>query len=178
MTTRARDVLRDCEAALADLRSGPTGYLWRTRWNAAISRLRTVGYALKNGDGERSAALRAAVDAAWAEVVATKPEPIILWEFIDAERHKVEHESEFGAHQHVTARPGSLSINGATGESGSDPAGPTTYEHVMGEGPFAGQDPRDVVQQAIEWWRQYLDDLDRRAREDPWAACPTPTGAG
>jgi hypothetical protein len=31
----------------------------------------------------------------------------------------------------------------------------------MRNGPFAGQDPRDVVKQAITWWRQYLGEIDR-----------------
>ena len=98
MTTRTRDVLRDCEAALVDLRSGPTGYLWRSRWNAAISRLRTVGYALRDVDREQgSGGLRTAIDAAWAEVTATKPEPKIFWAFIAPERHNVEHKSKFSS---------------------------------------------------------------------------------
>ena len=40
-----------------------------------------------------------------------------------------------------------------------------SYEHIMRGGPFAGQDPRDVVQQAIEWWRAYLDRVDARVGE-------------
>jgi hypothetical protein len=56
-------------------------------------------------------------------------------------------------------------LNLTTGESSSLPGGATTYEHVMRDGSFAGQDPRDVVQQAIAWWHEYLDQIDRRAAE-------------
>jgi hypothetical protein len=37
------------------------------------------------------------------------------------------------------------------------------YSHVMADGPFAGQDPRDLVERGIEWWSKYLARIDRLA---------------
>jgi hypothetical protein len=163
MTTAARAVLLDCEAALDDLRTGATGLLWRTRWVAAVALLRTVGHVLDKVDGERNPELRAAITSAYAELKQTRPEPKIFWEFIEEERNNVLKIYQFGVQQNVTVRPGAPWTNLGTGESGSIGGGPTTYEHLVRGGPFAGQDPRDVVGQAIEWWREYLDDIDRHA---------------
>ena len=162
MTTNAHEVLRDCEAALQDLRSGVTGLHWRTRWVGAVALLRTVGHVLHKVDGARSLELRAAVDAAYVELEATRPEPRIYWEFIEQERNNLLKLYEFGVQQNVTVRPGGVWWNPATGESGADPSGPTTYEHLVRDGHFVGQDPRDVVQLAIEWWQSYLGKVEER----------------
>jgi hypothetical protein len=159
--------LLDCEAALEDLRSGATGLQWRTRWAAAVALLRAVGHVLLYVDGERSDELRSAVAAEHALLVASKPEPQIFWGFIREERNNVLKAYQFNAGQSVTVRPGGISFNLTTGEEDLSfgPSGPTTYEHVMRGGPFAGHDPRDVVEQAIEWWRAYLDRVDARVEE-------------
>jgi hypothetical protein len=166
MTTTAHEALRDCEAALEDLRSG-VGQYWRTRWVSTVTLLRTVGHVLDKVDGERSPELRAAIDAAHARLKATKPEPKIYWEFIVEGRNRLVKELEFRVQQNVTVRLGGVWFNMATGESGGDPPGPTTYDHLVVGGSFAGQDPRDVVQMAIEWWVSYLDKIDELATELP-----------
>lgn len=163
MTTNARAVLQDCEAALGDLRSGATGLLWRTRWVAAVALLRTVGHVLDKVDGRRSPQLRTAVGAAYEELNRTRPEPRIFWQFIEEERNNLLKVYEFGVQQNVTLRPATPWFNLGTGEGGSAGGGPTTYEHLVRGGQFAGQDPREVVQQAIDWWKEYLADVDRRA---------------
>jgi len=37
---------------------------------------------------------------------------------------------------------------------------PTVYHYVINDGPFKGRDQRQVLQEAIEWWRAYLDAID------------------
>jgi hypothetical protein len=162
MTTTAHEVLRDCEAALQDLRSG-VGLHWRTRWVSAVTLLRIVGHVLHKVDSTRSPELRDAIDAAYAQLKATRPEPKIYWEFIEEGRNTLLKLYEFGVQQNVTVRPGSAWLKKATGESGAYPSGPTTYEHLVRGGSFVGQDPRDVVQLAIDWWRSYLDYIDQLA---------------
>jgi hypothetical protein len=34
---------------------------------------------------------------------------------------------------------------------------------TMANGPFAGRLPKDVAREAVEWWRDYLDRVDREA---------------
>lgn len=166
MTATARLVLLDCEAALEDLRAGPTGLQWRTRWAAAVALLRSVGHVLRNVDSEASRPMGQAINEAFAELKAAAPEPRIFWGFIEEERNSILKEYRSSARQHVTVRPGTTGINLTTGEEFEvAPSRPTLYEHVMGEGAFAGRDPRDLVREAINWWREYLDSVDRRARE-------------
>jgi hypothetical protein len=161
MTANARAVLSDCEAALGDLRSGATGLLWRTRWVSVVTLLRAVGHVLDKVDGRRDPKLKAVIASAYADLKSTQPEPSIYWQFIEQERNNVIKAYEFGVQQNVTVRPGALWHDTRTGEWGSTESGPTTYEHLVRDGPFAGQDPRDVVEQAIRWWHEYLDALDR-----------------
>jgi hypothetical protein len=163
MTQYARLALQDARAALDELRAGPTGLVWRVRWAAAVALLRSVGHVLDKVDGTRNAAMAAAVRAKFAALKATRPEPVIFWEFIDAERNNLLKEYRTAAKQNVTIRPGTLHLNLRTGEQSSTPGLPALYEHVMSEGPFEGQDPRDVVAKAIEWWVSYLDEVDKAA---------------
>ena len=34
----------------------------------------------------------------------------------------------------------------------------------MPAGPYGGQDPRDVVQEAIKWWEEQLTEIEAKAR--------------
>ncbi len=64
------------------------------------------------------------------------------------------------AKQHVVVRPPTTHIDLATGDETESGGGPTLYLHVMADGPFAGQDPRDIVEMGIAWWEEYLTRID------------------
>jgi hypothetical protein len=159
MTTRAREVLADCEHALADFEaSWNTQQFGRPRWVALITLLRTVGLVLYAVD--RMAAEpphRQRIDDAWARLNATKPEPRIFHDFIDAERASVVHLYEPSAGLNVTIRPASNLFRLPTGELGS-----TTFDFVMRKGPFEGQNPLQLARDAIRFWREYLNDIERK----------------
>ena len=38
---------------------------------------------------------------------------------------------------------------------------PTTFDFFMRKGPFKGRDPLELCREAITFWRQYLDAVDR-----------------
>jgi len=40
------------------------------------------------------------------------------------------------------------------------PLRPPNYTYEMNSGPFAGQDPRDLVRDAIDWWEKQLDGIE------------------
>jgi len=44
----------------------------------------------------------------------------------------------------------------ASGETRVDPPGTVHYRYTMHDGTFKGQDPRDLVRQAIQWWESEL----------------------
>jgi hypothetical protein len=172
MTTRARQVLVDCEPALADFEAGANTPYQRTRWVALMTLLRTVGLVLKSVDHEvGNAQMRRAIDDHWNRLNAMKPEPRIFHDFIDAERYQAVHLYEIRAGVNITIRPGSGSLRIGTPEWFSivmdedDTVGgrPTVVDFTMRLGPFEGRDPRELCREAIVFWKEYLDVIDRDA---------------
>lgn len=146
---------------LSELSKAPTA-LWRPRWVGLVALLRAVGHVLDKVDGETNNAARQAIDTAWEEIRQSRPEPLIFWEFVDAERNNVLKAYKIGVGLNTTVRPGSLWVNTRTGETGSDPNGPTTFEAFIRSGPFQARDPLTLCREAIAFWHDYLDAIDRR----------------
>lgn len=161
MTIRARQALADCEHALADLEIGANTEFQRSRWVAVMTLLRTVGLVLKAVDRPAAdAETQQRVDDAWDQFNASRPEPRIFWEFIDAERYQVVHLYEVRASVNVTVRPGPATL-GATIFGAYSGSGPTTFDYFVREGPFKGRDSIDLCREAITFWRNYLGTIDR-----------------
>src|SRR3972149_30427 len=140
---RAREVLADCELALADFEAaGPTPY-WRTRWTGLVALLRCVGHVLHKVDAEQTSDLKKAIAAEWDTLSKSKPEPRIFWEFIEEERNNILKAYEFGARMNTKVRPGAahLSLYGGSSQSPSDP---TTYDSFIRSGTFAGRDALEI----------------------------------
>ena len=127
---RARDVLEDCKQALKDFEaSGATPY-WRTRWIGLVALLRSVGHVLDKIDGAQTREWRKAVDEAWEKLKRTKPEPRILWEFIEAERNNVLKAYDVGARLNVTFRPGPAVLSFSDSIARHQKSDATLYEFV------------------------------------------------
>jgi hypothetical protein len=162
MTTHAREVLGDCRRVLEALEGDMSTVFWRPRWAGLVALLRAVGHVLVKVDGKASDTARKVIDAAWQELKRSEPEPRIFWGFIEGERNSVLKVYEIGARVKTTVRPGTAWFNTATGESGGGPSGPTTFEAFMRSGPFEGQDPLELCRDAIRFWDDYLDTIDRK----------------
>jgi hypothetical protein len=159
MTTRARLALAYCEHALDDYEAGANTVFQWPRWVAVMTLLRTVGLVLKDVDRPAGdAAMQLAIDDHWQRLKATKPEPRIFHDFIYAERYDVVHLFDPSAQVNITIQLGGVSTGG-----GSNPAGPATFEFVMKKGPFEGRDSRELCREAIDFWKAYLDEIDREA---------------
>jgi hypothetical protein len=120
------------------------GKQWRRRWVAAVALLRAVGHVLHKVDSKRSRAHKLAIDAAWKRVSRSKPEPAILWGFIESERNGLLNEFRTDAGQGWNVHLGSHAE--------------ATYE--IASGPFKGRDQRDLLRDAISWWENYLTLID------------------
>ena len=165
MTTVARVVLADCEAALVELRADPQGLQWRVRWAAAVALLRAMLHVLKNIDSLGSPQMRAAIDIKWNELVNSTPSPAIFWSFIQRERNNLLKEYRTSAQQSVNIYLPGLELSVSLGGEPPAPVRPTQvarceYSFRMGPGPYEGRDPRDIVAEAIAWLRTYLDEVD------------------
>lgn len=168
MTLAARLVLADCEEALQELidcdvdlavNIGPMRRRW---WMAIVALLRAVGHVLKNVDGESSPILGGIIKAAWAAVNKTKPEPHILWGFIENERNTVLKEYRFRSHRSATGvAVTSISATTASGVSTikANKYGDAEFR-LLTDGPFAGRNDIEVIAEAICWWKVYLDKIE------------------
>jgi hypothetical protein len=161
MTQNARQVLEDCRQALEEIKDGVMGRQWRIRWVAAVTLLRTVGYVLDKVDGLSDPLLKQIIDKEWEKLKRMNPQPTIFGEFIEAERNNIIHEYKFMAGQGVTVHAAIVSVDLKTGHQTSGPSLPTLYHYTINEGPYKGRDQRELLQEAIDWWEEYLDRIDK-----------------
>jgi hypothetical protein len=105
MAANARIVLADCREAHAELVDGLVGSLWRRRWATVVVLLRTTCDVLAKVDYvEGTAAMRAAVDNAWA--ILQRDKSAIYFGFIKDDRDSLVHEYKYLAGQNVTVYVG------------------------------------------------------------------------
>jgi len=138
---KSRIVLGDCKDALSDFVYGLQGSAWRRHWLMCLTLLRAVGHILDKVDGERNVILRKIIDGEYHHLKQSKPEPAIYWKFICNERNSMIKTYQTHAGQAIT-----VNLNGPS----------SSYRYVFNDGPYAGRDQRDVLQEAISWWDAYL----------------------
>jgi hypothetical protein len=160
---RARDVLEDCKLALKDFEAaGPTPY-WRTRWIGLVALLRSVGHVLDKIDGAQTPQWRKAVDEAWDRAKGTKPDPRVLWEFIEAERNNVLKVYEVGARLSITVRPGPAILSFSDSIARHQKSDATSYESFMRSGFYGGRNALAVCGEAVAFWEKYLSEVEAAA---------------
>jgi hypothetical protein len=165
MTARARLVLEDCRLALQLLEDETDLRKWRLHWVAAIALIRAVGHVLDKVDG-KSSAVRTASRAAYKRWTDGAPEHEIFREFIERERNTILKEYDFNLHPgeevHV-AIPATLKrvSDGAIVQAETIfPLDNNIYRPLM-DGFREGEDARDVLSEAIEWWETELAAIER-----------------
>lgn len=160
MTTAAREVLDDCRLALAMLEEEVDLARWRVHWAAAVALLRAVGHVLDKVDGEDPSIKRCA-QAAFKRWKGPAPEHDIFREFIEPERNTVLKEHRFRHHPlDEVALATDLDLGGAAQVF---PLGENLYRPFL-EGWRAGEDARDVLSEAIDWWEAELNAIDALSR--------------
>lgn len=171
MTTTARLVLQDVEHAIGMHSSDLSAEEFRISWFSIIGLLRAVGHVLDKVDAPTSPEMRQAVSDHWVQLKATKPEPHIFWGFIDSERNRF-----LKSYEHSVNRGFDLPVRTSTGaltnattrivtsrSHGIDTRGSSVrLTSFLDGGAFAGKDELDVAKQSVNWWRRYLDSIDRQ----------------
>ena len=148
----ARDVLIDCEKALEMLQEEESFDKFRVIWVAAIAQVRAVGHVLHKVDSERDPKLKKIIEEAFHGWKKNKEDNAIFWDFVENERNSVLKQYEFGflfgpigvivpAEQEVVELDESL------------------FCPIL-EGRYEGEDCRDVLADAIKWWKTQLDVID------------------
>lgn len=158
MTQRARLVLSDAEAALAELEEcqniayADEGLL-RRRYVALMALLRAVGNVLNDTDKPSAGAhLRRAIEKKWGELNDAKPP---IFQFVTDVRSAVVKRYEMPENEpdiHMTMEYPRLTI------------APYGLAKSNGEKFFPGMLVVDVARLAVEFWRDYLNEVDELAR--------------
>jgi hypothetical protein len=154
MLQKARRVLADCKHAHELLQDESQPDSFRVIWVAGIALARAVGHVLQKVDAKADNAVRAAVASAYSAWKADRAGNQIFWHFIEEERNQVLKQYEVG----FFAGPVDVVAGGELH---------TLDDHFfcpITDGPFAGEDCRDVLEQAIEWWEQQLASIEAAAR--------------
>ena len=100
----ARQALTDCKdwlRIMQKLSKKCSVAEWRMKWVATINSLRIVGYVLEKNESKRDPWIKQVVDEEWAQLLKSKDQNGIFWNFIDRERHLAVEEYNFGASPHI-----------------------------------------------------------------------------
>jgi hypothetical protein len=163
MTLAARTVLEDCTQAAAQLTDGIQGAEWRIAYMACIALLRAVYHVLESRDVAGDPRLRQAFKNWSEDLLESKPKPEIYWAFIVSERNLLLKEYQSSAGQGVTVPGVRFELNMKTGGQKTMKIGAIKNHYTMNEGVFMGRDHRYLIQEAISWWYEQLQMLEKAA---------------
>ena len=169
MTLIARQVLADCRIALQLLEDEKDLQRWRIHWAAAVMLTRAVGHVLDKVDAARGDnALKTASDAAYKSWNDPSSAHAIFREFIEPERNNIVKEYAFNVHPLeevevlVDVRMQNMETGEIVGAPQVIPLGDNIYRPHLSEY-REGDDCRDILTDALEWWDEQLDRVDRTA---------------
>ncbi|MBN9493787.1 hypothetical protein J0H33_10645 [bacterium] len=148
VTLRARFVLDDCRRALEMLEDEEDEHRWRVLWVAAVVLLRTVGDVLHKVDSRGNPRLAVQAATAFDRWKQRAYGDDIFQDFIKKERDKVVHLYELNVYDSDT-------IAVAADSGSADLLGGNLYRPIV-DGVWEGEDARDVLQAAIDWWDREL----------------------
>jgi hypothetical protein len=167
MTSKSREVLGDCRVALSLLEEETDLQRWRIHWAAAVALIRAVGHVLDKVDGE-DPSIKQAAGAAFQRWKSAEPKHEIFREFIERERNNLLKEYRSDVHPLPEV---ALAVEFTAQSMGGGP--PMRYAHVgkigeniyrpLLEGPWEGDDARDVLSEAIAWWDLELASIEQEA---------------
>ena len=170
MTRAAREVLEDCRLSLQMLEEEKDLRRWRVNWAASVALIRAVGHILHKVDCHGSTLLQQHAKQAFARWKRGEGADQLFRDFIDLERNNILKEYEFNLHP-LEEVDVALMMTLAPAEGGDAfdswqvvPIGENIYRPIM-EGFREGDDARDVLSEAIDWWQKELDALDDLVRK-------------
>lgn len=146
MVERAWVVLADCKHACDLLEDESRPETFRVLWVAGIALARAVGHVLQKVDGETDKATMEAVQRAYKRWKSEEQSNAIFREFIEEERNLILKEYEIRYHDGPTT---------LLAEAELFTLDEDLYRPVL-EGTYVGEDCRDVLRAAIEWWEVQL----------------------
>jgi hypothetical protein len=153
-TTQARIVLDDCRHAWERLELVTDDVEFRLFWVAGVALVRAVGHVLHKIDGGDQPILRKIAERHHRTWKAGDARHRIFSDFIDRERNNILKEYAFEISE------GDIPIAVFGADDGVFSLDENLFR-PMDSGPYAGEDGRDVLKDAIDWWSKRLDEIDR-----------------
>ena len=166
MTRAARIVLQDAKHAIARHSDTLQSEAFRVSWFSIVGLLRAVGHVLEKVDSESSPIMKKAIKERWSHLQATRPEPKIFWDFIEAERNRFLKNYEHGVDRSITVpaliEGHTITVDCGNSRGGQFAPGSNLLSRIS-NGPYAGCYERDIAWEAHDWWVSYLDEIDTLA---------------
>ena len=158
MTAKARKVLADCSFALEQLENETTDQSWRVHWIACIVLLRTVGDVLEKVDGKRDPIVKRVQKNHFGSWMDLPEGTSIFRDFIRMERNLIVH--EYASTVHNTTE---INLIVSREDSHEIFELDENLFRPLIDRPWAGEDARDMIQTAIDWWSAELNAIDIEA---------------
>jgi hypothetical protein len=160
MTRAAREVLADCRKAHELLESDTNESDFRIHLVAAVALVRAVGHVLHKVDGASNPEIKLVVERTFKSWKVDRASNEIFWSFIEEERNNILKQYTFN---YLPESVGVLVVDSATDD--------LLYEDFLDDllfkplidGPFSGEDIRDMLEQAIRWWEAQLTAIDNES---------------
>lgn len=150
MILRSETVLADCKRTIEKLESERDPELFRIWLVAAFALIRAVGHVLDKVDGAASEEIRVRVQRLWPEWKKGEGEHQIFKDFIELERNAILKTYEF------KFEPDPSPIHFTDGKELFELANEDLFYVPADSGPYAGEDVRELLRQACNWWRKQL----------------------
>jgi hypothetical protein len=152
MTTTSRKLFDDCKHAHQLLELENNEKTFKLLWVAGCALLRSIGHVLQKVDAKDNIKLKAIQEKWWVNIHNNRDKNLIFFEFINIERNNLLKEYLFNPNMgkvDVLVEP----LNQIY----------TLSENLfcpMSDGLYEGEDCRDIMLEAIEWWTQQLNYID------------------
>ncbi|NQU42125.1 hypothetical protein HQ520_02485 [bacterium] len=152
-TLTSREVLSDAQRAWQLLEGEFNSNVFRIYWVAAISLCRSVGYVLDKVDSKNHPQIAEFQKSLWAK----KKNDRIFHEFIDSERNAILKEYVWNLENGTV----DLIIERAEQESSLHILDDCMFCPIH-DGGYSGEDCRDVLCDALNWWDAFLAQIEQR----------------
>jgi len=155
---KAKAVLADCKKARALLEIERDAQTFRILLVSAMTLCRAIGHVLKNVDACENPKLKGSIELWWKTIHEEKDAHEIFHDFIDRHRNLILKEYQFlhdDSDQSFTILPAKIHV----------PLEPLIFCPIT-DGVFAGNDCRDVLSDAINWWEKQLSLIEGRSADD------------
>ncbi|WP_208281537.1 hypothetical protein [Massilia oculi] len=161
-TKASRAVLADVTLVRAILEDEVNTAQWRLHWILSVVLLRAVGHVLDKVDGRSNAEVRKTANEMFKQW-KTDDKHRIFNQFIDLERNSILKEYETQMSEGPVPIIVKLLGPGNIIKDEQFFIDENIYRPVVG-GFYSGEDGRTLIDEALTWWTEQLDEIDRRVQ--------------